>query len=78
MNNYPNMIKDAGESHSPAIIANYTYELVKEFNNFYQTVSILKELDHQKIAFRLSLTEQIASIIKSAMSLLGINVPNQM
>ncbi len=78
VNDFPNVIKEAGESYSPAIIANYTYDLVKEFNNFYQTVTILKEEDQQKLAFRLSLSENIGKIIKSAMLLLGVNVPDKM
>jgi arginyl-tRNA synthetase len=78
INDYPVVIKDAGESYSPAIIANYIYELVKEFNNFYQTVTILKEEDQQKLAFRLCLSESVGKTIKSSMLLLGVNVPNKM
>ncbi|MDB4533723.1 arginine--tRNA ligase [Vicingaceae bacterium] len=78
MNNYPSVIKEAGISYSPAIVANYIYDLVKEFNNFYQTVSILKEEDKEKVAFRLCLSEQIGVIVKSAMLLLGVNVPDKM
>jgi arginyl-tRNA synthetase len=78
MNNYPSVIKEAGIAYSPAIIANYIYDLVKEFNNFYQTVSILKEEDKQKVAFRLCLSEQIGVIVKSSMLLLGVNVPDKM
>jgi len=78
MNNYPSVIKDAGVAYSPAIVANYIYDLVKEFNNFYQTVSILKEEDKQKIAFRLCLSEQVGVIVKSAMLLLGVHVPDKM
>jgi len=78
MNDYPSAIKEAGKLYSPAIIANYIYELVKEFNNFYQTVDILREEDLQKLAFRLCLSESVGKIIKSAMLLLGVNVPNKM
>ena len=78
INDYPSVIKDAGENYSPAVIANYIYELVKEFNNFYQTVSILKEEDQQKLAFRLCLSETVGSVIKTSMLLLGVNVPNKM
>jgi arginyl-tRNA synthetase len=78
MNDYPLLIKEAGETYSPAIIANYIYELVKEFNHFYQTVTILKEEDEQKLAFRLSLSEQVGKVIKSAMLLLGVKVPDKM
>ena len=78
MNNYPSVIKEAGVAYSPAIIANYIYDLVKEFNNFYQTVSILKEEDKDKVAFRLCLSEQIGVVIKSVMLLLGVDVPDKM
>jgi len=78
LNDYPFIIKEAGENYSPAVIANYTFDLVKEFNNFYQTVPILKEEDKEKIAFRLSLLEVIGKIVKSAMFLLGVQVPDKM
>lgn len=78
INSYPTVLKEAGENYSPAIIANYTYELVKEFNNFYQTVPIFKEEDVSKIAFRLALSETIGKVIQSAMLLLGVHVPNKM
>ena len=78
MNDYPIIIKEAGENYSPALIANYIFNLVKEFNNFYQTVPILKEEDIDKLAFRICLSETIGNIIKSAMGLLGIKVPNKM
>ncbi|MDG1477782.1 MAG: arginine--tRNA ligase [Vicingaceae bacterium] len=78
MNDYPSVIKEAGKLYSPAIIANYIYELVKEFNNFYQTVDILREEDVQKLAFRLCLSEMVAKVIKSSMLLLGVDVPNKM
>ncbi len=78
MNDYPVIIKEAGENYSPALIANYVFDLVKEFNNFYQTVPILKEEDLEKLAFRICLSEAIGKIIKSAMLLLGVQVPNKM
>ena len=78
INSYPTVIKEAGENYSPAVIANYTYELVKEFNNFYQTVPIFKEEDTSKIAFRIALSETIGRVIQSAMLLLGVHVPNKM
>jgi len=65
-------------AYSPAMIANYTYDLVKEFNNFYQTIPVFKEEDKQKLAFRLCLSETIGKIIKSSMMLLGVSVPNKM
>src|SRR5690606_17447459 len=56
INDYPTIIKEAGENYSPALLANYTFELVKEFNNFYQTVPILREEDMEVLGFRLCLT----------------------
>ncbi|MBL4670041.1 MAG: arginine--tRNA ligase [Flavobacteriales bacterium] len=78
MNDYPSVIKEAGKLYSPAIIANYTFDLVKEFNNFYQTVDILREENKQNLAFRLCLSENVGEVIKSAMLLLGVNVPDKM
>ncbi len=78
INDYPTVLKDAGENYSPAVLANYIFDLVKEFNNFYQTIDILREEDKNKQAFRLQLSETIAEVIKSAMSLLGVDVPNKM
>ena len=75
---YPEIVQQAAEQHSPALIANYTYDLVKEFNSFYQNVSILgAEIDEEKI-FRVQLSEAVANTIKSAFKLLGINVPERM
>jgi arginyl-tRNA synthetase len=78
INDYPAAIKEAGEKYSPAIIANYIFELVKEFNNFYQTVDILREENKNKLGFRLSLSDTVGKVIKSSMLLLGVNVPNKM
>ena len=78
INDFPSVIKEAGLNYSPAIIANYTFDLVKEFNNFYQTVDILREVDKNKLGFRLSLSREVGGVIKSAMLLLGVNVPDKM
>lgn len=75
---YPEVIQQAASNYSPAVIANYTYDLVKEFNSFYQNVSILGETDQQKKTFRIQLSNKVAQVIKSAFSLLGIQVPNRM
>lgn len=75
---FPEVIQNAAENRSPALIANYTYELVKEYNSFYQTVSILGEADFQKKAFRVQLSKKVAETIKAAFSLLGISVPERM
>ena len=75
---YPDTIQQAAANYSPALIANYTYDLVKEFNSFYQNVSILGEEDQDKKIFRVQLAKKVANTIKSAFSLLGIRVPERM
>ncbi len=75
---YPEVIQQAAANYSPALIANYTYDLVKEFNSFYQNVSILGEENIEKKIFRVQLSKKVADIIKSSFSLLGIQVPNRM
>ena len=76
--NFPEIIKDAGANFSPAIIANYLYELVKEYNHFYQSIPINKEEDVIKRNFRMTMSQCVADVISKGMSLLGIKVPNQM
>lgn len=75
---YPEVIQNAATHHSPALIANYTYDLVKEYNSFYQTVSILGEEDLNKKIFRVQLSKKVSDTIKSAFKLLGITVPERM
>lgn len=75
---YPELIQQAAQSYSPALVANYTYELVKEYNSFYQAVPILPEVDENLKKFRVQLSEKVAETIKSAFSLLGIEVPERM
>ena len=75
---YPVVINLAAHTFSPAIIANYTYDLVKEYNSFYQSVSILGEIDEDKKMFRVQLSDKIGQIIQHAFSLLGIAVPERM
>lgn len=75
---FPETIQLAAENLSPALIANYTYDLVKEFNSFYQQVSILGEEDGQKKALRVALSKKVGQVIKSAFGLLGIEVPDRM
>jgi arginyl-tRNA synthetase len=75
---FPEVIQSAAANHSPALVANYTYDLVKEFNSFYQNVSILGETDHFKKIFRVQLSQVVGNTIKTAFSLLGISVPNRM
>jgi arginyl-tRNA synthetase len=75
---FPENVQLAATNYSPAIIANYTYDLVKEFNSFYQNVSILGEQDEIKKQFRVQLSNKVANTIKIAFSLLGIQVPERM
>ena len=75
---YPEIIAEAAKSFSPAVIANYVYELVKEYNQFYHEFSILKEEDSELRAFRLALSEVVARTIASGMELLGIEMVERM
>lgn len=75
---FPEVIQNAAENHSPALIANYTYDLVKEFNSFYQQVSILGEENQDKKVFRVQLSKSVGNTIKNAFQLLGIEVPERM
>ncbi len=78
LGNFPEMVKEAGAAHSPALVANYVYELAKEFNQYYHDVSILKESDEATRAQRLVVLQQIAAVIKTGMGILGIEVPERM
>lgn len=75
---FPETVQQAAAQHSPALIANYTYDLVKAFNSFYQNVSILGADTKNEIVFRVQLSNAVAKTIKNAFSLLGINVPERM
>ena len=75
---FPVVVGEAGKQLNPSVLVNYTYELVKQFNSFYQTVNILKEPDEQLKNVRLLLSDCTANVIKNAMELLGIQVPDQM
>ncbi len=75
---FKSVVKEAGKMYSPALIANYTYDLAKEFNQFYHDFSILKEENTQVRNLRLILAESVAKVIKSAMKLLGIGVVERM
>jgi len=75
---FPSVIEEAGKEYSPALIANYTYELVKSYNQFYQSVYIMNEPNEQLKQFRLMLSASVAKVIKTSMRLLGISVPNRM
>ncbi len=78
MQGFPEAIQQAAKQYSPALIANYTYDLVKEFNSFYQNVPILATDNKEEKVFRVKLSNAVAEIIKSAFSLLGIKVPERM
>lgn len=75
---YPNVIREAGREFSPALIANYVYELVKEYNQFYHDFFILREENPDLKNFRIVLSAAVADVVKSAMKLLGIDVPERM
>lgn len=74
----PDVVKEAGETYSPALLANYSYDLAKEFNQFYHDFSILKEEDAALKNFRLLLSNECAEAIKNAMGMLGIEMPDRM
>ena len=75
---FPAAIKEAGENYSPAIIANYCYDLVKEFNQFYHDHSILGECNSDIMNFRLVLASSVGTVIQKGMKLLGIEMPGRM
>lgn len=78
LNNYPVVVKEAGDAFSPAMIANYTYELAKEFNQYYHDTSILRESDVVIKANRIALLELIASVLVKSAGILGITLPERM
>jgi len=75
---FPETIQQAAEQLSPALIANYTYELVKSFNSFYQNVSILNASNHHEKIFRVQLSKAVSDVIRTSFNLLGIDVPERM
>lgn len=74
----PAVVKEAGETYSPALLANYSYDLAKEFNQFYHDYPILKEENGRLRDFRLLLAKEVAESLKSAMGMLGIEMPERM
>lgn len=78
LNSYPEVVRQAGEEYSPALIANFGYDLAKEFNQFYQELPILKDASDETRTFRLALTSVTGQVISSSMKLLGIQVPQKM
>ena len=75
---FPEVIQNAAHNHSPALLANFTYDLVREYNSFYQAVPILGEEDLEKKIFRVQLSKKVADTIAASFSLFGINVPERM
>jgi arginyl-tRNA synthetase len=75
---FPEVIQNAAQHHSPALLANFTYDLVREYNSFYQAVPILGEEDLEKKKFRVQLSKKVAEVIAASFKLLGINVPDRM
>ena len=75
---FPSIVQDAADNYSPAVIANYVYDLVKDFNSFYQNVSILGEEDTNKRYFRVTMSKKIGEIIAESFKMLGIQVPERM
>ena len=75
---FPSIVQDAADNYSPAVVANYVYDLVKDFNSFYQNVSILGEEDANKRHFRVALSKKIGEIIAESFKMLGIQVPERM
>lgn len=78
LSNFPGVVAQAGSDYSPALIANYVYDLVKQYNSFYHDFSILKEENASLKQFRLLLSKKVANVIKTGMGLLGIEVPERM
>lgn len=78
LSDFPDVVQEAGRTYSPALIANYAYDLVKEYNQFYHDCSILREEDAAVRSLRLALSDATSKTVKTAMGLLGINVPERM
>lgn len=78
LNDFPYVVSEAGRTYSPALIANYAYDLVKEYNQFYHDCSILRETNESVRSLRLALSHVTARTVRTAMSLLGIIVPERM
>ena len=76
--NYENKIREAAREYSPSIIANYVYELAKEYNQFYQSIPIFNEADPGRLQMRIAMSKSVAATVKNGMRLLGINVPEKM
>ena len=75
---FPSVVCQAGTDYNPSILANYAYDLVKEYNQFYHDYSILREENEGLKVFRLALSRNVGKVVKQAMGLLGIEVPERM
>ena len=75
---FAGVVRQAGSEYQPAAVANYCYELVKEYNQFYHDFSIMRETDPKKQAFRLVLSQNVAKVVRLGMGLLGIEMPERM
>ena len=75
---FPTSVQEAAENYSPAVIANYCYDLVKEYNQFYHDHSILSEPDPDRMNFRLILSSIVGDVVKKGMNMLGIEMPERM
>ncbi len=78
LSQYPIKVKEAGDNYSPDVIAQYIYDLAKEYNRFYQEISIFNEQDQHALKFRIAFSEVVAQVIQKGMGLLGIRVPKRM
>lgn len=78
LSNFENKIREAAREYSPAVVANYVYDLAKAYNQFYQSIPIFNETDSAKLKLRIALSETVASVLKRGMHLLGIRVPEKM
>jgi len=78
LNSYHHKLHEAAREYSPAIIANFAYDLAKEYNQFYQSIPIFNEADKAKLQFRIAFSKVVATVLKKSMGLLGIQVPDKM
>jgi arginyl-tRNA synthetase len=78
INGYSQLLEEAAENYSPALIAQFTYDMAKEYNRFYAEEPILKEEDENYMMFKIAFSVMVARAIKKSMALLGIDVPDRM
>ena len=78
LSSYPSKVREAADGFSPAVLANYSYDLAKEFNQYYHETPVLKEQDTAVLAMRLGLVSAVARVLSGAMGLLGIELPERM